>query len=375
MDFGFTSEQEMLRRSFADFLKKECSPDLVRQFWNDEKGYSEAIWKKMARLGWLGLIYDGKYGGSSGSFLDLFILFEEIGKVLLPSPFFTSAVLAGLIIAEAGDERLKKAYLPAIISGKKILTLALMDEQCQYDHHSPRIRAAMAEGGKYLLDGTRLLVPYANAADEILLCANLKNGCTGPTIFRIKSKSPGLIYTPLKTIYGENKFGIQFNGVEAADETIIGAKGQGAAYIETVLPRAVLLKCAEMLGGMKHVVDSTVAYARQRHQFGRPLGVFQAVQHHCVDMTTYYEGSRLSAYQAASLFSENIPCAKETAMAKAWCSESYKKCTWIAQQIHGGIGFTEEYHLQLYFKHAKEAELSFGDARYHRNIVAAEMGL
>jgi len=375
MEFGFTSEQEMLRRSFSDFFKKECSSDLVRELWDDEKGYSKAIWKKMAQLGWLGLIYDEKYGGSSGSYLDLFILFEEMGKVLLPSPFFASAVLAGLIIDATGDQQFKKAYLPSVVTGKKILAPALLDEQCQYDYHSPRIKASMTERGEYLINGTRLLVPYAGAADEILVCADLMNGSSGPTIFAVDGHSRGLTCTPLETIYGEKKFSVQFNKVKATAENIIGAKGQGATYIEKILSQAIVLKCAEMIGGMKHVVDSTVAYAKERHQFGRPLAVLQAVQHHCVDMLTYYEGSRLSAYQAASLLSDNQPCAKEVAMAKAWCSEAYKKCTWTAQQIHGGIGFTEEYHLQLYYKHAKETELSFGDARYHRSNVAAAMGL
>jgi alkylation response protein AidB-like acyl-CoA dehydrogenase len=375
MEFGFTSEQEMLRRSFADFLKNECSPDFVRELWNDEMGYSKAIWNKMAQLGWLGLIYDEKYGGGLGSFLELFILFEEMGKVLLPSPFFTSSVLTGLIIAETTDEVLKKKYLPPIVSGKKILTLALMDAHGRYDYHSPRIKSSKAEGAEYIIDGTRLLVPYAGSAEEIFICAQPQDGNIGPTIFSVNRHSPGVTCTPLETIYGEKKYHVQFDGVRLTDENIIGSPGRGADYIEKMLPSAIVLKCAEMLGGMKHVLDATIAYAKERHQFGRPLGALQAVQHHCVDMTTYYEGSRLCAYQAASLLSDHLPCGKEVAVAKAWCSEAYKKCTWIAQQIHGGIGFTQEYHLQLYFKHAKEAELSFGDARYHRNIVAREMGL
>jgi len=375
MNFGFTSEQEMLRRSFAEFFRKECACDLVRQLWVDPKGFSDAIWEKMARLGWLGLIYDEKFGGGGGSFLELFILFEEMGKVLLPSPFFTSAALAGLIIDEAGDDRLKNKYLPSIISGKKILTVALMDERCRYDYPSPRMKASRNERGEYLIDGTRLLVPYAGAADEILVCADLKNDGAGPTLFCIDGKRRGIACSALETIYGEKKFAVSFNKVRAAEENIVGAKGRGSLYLEKILPYAILLKCGEMLGGLKHVVDTTVAYARERRQFGRPLGAFQTVQHYCVDMTTYYEGSRLIAYQAASLLSDRMSCPKEVAMAKAWCSDAYKKCTWIAQQIHGAIGFTEEYHLQLYFKHAKEAELSFGDARYHRSQLARAMGL
>ncbi|MBW2370606.1 MAG: acyl-CoA/acyl-ACP dehydrogenase [Deltaproteobacteria bacterium] len=284
MDFGFTIEQEVLRGSFVEFLSKECSPEQVRAQWNDPIGYSKTVWKKMINLGWIGLNYDEKYGGSEGGFMDLFILFEEVGNVLLPSPFFASAVLSGMLINEYADQQFKKKYLPAIISGKKILTTALMDEHGVYDYNSPNITATVADNGTYHISGTRLMVPYAQVADDIIVCTALAGKNNTRTLFKVDRRNDGIICTPLDTIYGEKKYAVEFVNVKVKHEDIIGAIGEGHVYIEGVLPKAILLKCAEMSGGARHVVDSTVAYVKVRKQFGRPLGTLQAVQHQCADM-------------------------------------------------------------------------------------------
>jgi len=375
MDFGFSSEQKMLRNSFKEFFNKECTPDLVRELWDDPRGYSEKIWKKMAKLGWLGLIYDEQYGGSECGFLDLFILFEEMGKSQLPSPLFTSAVLSGLIIDACGNEAQKRSYLKPMISGRSILTLALLNNGGEQDFHSPEIEATIDEKGEHRLNGVRWLVPYANAADAILVCADAIGSESGPTLYCIETKTDGVTCTPLNTLYGENKCVVHFNNVKVTADQIIGDIGNGNYCVEKILPQAVVLKCAEMIGGARHVLDSTVAYVKERHQFGRPLGALQAVQHLCADMNTLYIGARLVAYQAASRIDLHMPADKEVAIAKAWCSDAYKQMTWIAQQLFGGIGFTEEYHLQLYFKHAKECELLFGDSSHHRAKLADAMGL
>jgi len=376
MDFSLNEETTMLKNSAERYLKEKCPPSLVKGLIDDEKGFSTEIWREMAELGWLGLIYDEQYGGSEGSFFDLFILFEEIGKVLLPSPFFCSAVLSGLLINEAGDRKLKEAALPAIIEGKNILTPALFDEQGRYDGDSPRLEATKGRDGSFLISGTRLLVPYAHIADGILLCANVKDSETrGPTLFKIDRNAHGQKMTFLDTITREKTFAVEYENVEVAPENIIGEPGRGHDYLKRILPKAIVLKCGEMLGGMAHVIDMTIAHVKERHQFGRPLGSLQIVQHHCADMSTYLASSRMIVYQAASLLSEGHPCDKEIAMAKAWCSDAYKRCTWIAHQIHGGIGFTEEHDLHLYYKHAKASELAFESSWFHRSKVADEMGI
>ena len=379
MDFKLSDETTLVRNSAREFLKEKCPSDFVREMIGDETGFSKKMYKEMADLGWLGMLFDEEYGGSGdlkGSFFDLFIIFEEIGKVLLPSPFFTSAVLSGLLINEAGDSKLKSDYLPGIINGKKILTTALLDEKGRYDFEDPALEARKSPGGGYALNGTRILAPDAHVADEILVCAKVAgDGAGGPTLLRIDGKASGMKTTALNTITGEKTFALVFEGAEVSDDAVIGEIGKGATYVNTILPKVTVLKCGEMLGGMGYVVDATVAYVKERKQFGAPLGVLQVIHHYCADMTTLVESSRLLARRAAYLAGEGLPCEKEVAMAKAWLSDGYKKCTWTAQQLHGGIGFTEEYDIQLFYKHAKEGELAFGDSRVQRSRVADEMGI
>ncbi len=376
MEFNLNEETKMLQSSAEKFCKEKSPSPFVKNMIKDEKGFSEAHWKEMANLGWLGLIYDEKYGGSGGSFFDLFILFEEIGKTQLPSPFLCSAVFAGLLINEAGDENLKKTYLPPVIQGEKILTIGLRNEQGQYDHAAPALEAKESGGGSYVIKGTRILVPYAQVADEIIVCANLKGEkASGPTLFKVSGKASGLKKTPLNTLTGEKTFGVVFEDVKVSEKDLVGAIGKGATYVDKVLPKVITLKCGEMVGGLSRVLNMTVDYVKQRVQFGRPLGALQVVQHYCADISTFADTSRMIAYQAASFIDTGLPCAKEVAMAKAWCSDAYKRSTQIAQQLHGGIGFTEEHDLHLYYKHAKVAELDFGDSWYHRQKVAEEIGL
>jgi alkylation response protein AidB-like acyl-CoA dehydrogenase len=377
MDFNLRDESKMLKSNAEKFMKEKSPSSLVKNILKEEKGFSEALWKEMADLGWLGLIYGDTYGGSGGDFLDLFFLFEEMGKAVFPSPFFCSAVFAGLLINEAGEEAVKKAFLPGMIGGKKILTVGVQNEQGLYDYPDPALIAQEAGDGSYRIQGTRLLVPYAHVAEEILVCAKGMRGSRsfGPTLFRTKSKGPGVRITPLNTLTGEKYFGVTYADYGARQTDVLGPLGKGAEVVEKIMPMLIALRCGEMVGGLSKVVDMTVDYVKQRVQFGKPLGVLQVIQHYCADMTTFLDTARLIAYQAASLISAGFPCAKEVAMAKAWCSDVYKRTTQIAHQLTGGIGFTEEHDLHLYYKHAKALEMEFGDSWVQRQKVAEAMGL
>jgi len=377
MEFSLREETKMLKSNAEKFMKEKSPSSFVKNILKEEKGFSPALWKEMADLGWLGLIHGEAYGGSGGDFFDLFVLFEEMGKAVLPSPFFCSAVFAGLLIQVAGDDRLRKEYLPGILQGKRILTVGLRNEQGVYDYPAPDLVAQETGKGSYRIKGTRLLVPYAHVADEILVCARLRKGSRsfGPTLFKTKNKGPGVQVVPLNTLTGEKQFAVTYTDFAAAPQDLVGSPGKGAEYVEKIMPRLITLKCGEMVGGLSKVVDMTVDYVKQRVQFGKPLGTLQVVQHTCADLTTFLDTARLIAYQAASLLSAGLPCAKEVAMAKAWCSDVYKRGTQMAHQMHGGIGFTEEHDLHLYYKHAKAAELEFGDSWHHRQKVAEEMGL
>jgi len=374
MEFGDSAEQRLLRKSFSAFLQKECPLETVREHLGSDSGYSVSAWKKMAGLGWLGLGFPEAYGGSGGSVMDQFILFEEIGRMQTPTPLFTSVALCAQLVYDACSEELMKTLLPGLLSGESVFAMANPDSSRQ-SGRKPLVSASKRADGSYVINGQNTLVPYAHRGESILVYAATEGAASGSTIFRVDANTNGLSVAPLETMTGEKAFAVAFKNSPAAADQIIGQAGRAEAYLEQAYPRTTLLKCAEMIGGMQEVVDRTVTYAKEREQFGKPLGTLQAVQHYCVDMTTLSETGKLLAYQAASCMEAGLECSKEIAMAKAWCSDAYKRCTWMAHQIHGGIGFTEEYDLHLFYKHAKSAELAFGDPWHHRASVADTMGL
>lgn len=376
MDFEFNAEQEMLRKSFADFLAKECSHDIVKEWYKDKKGYSSGVWKKMAGLGWMELICESIEKKEGANFLDAVILFKEIGKALLPSPLFASAAMAGAILLQVQRENHQNLGISEIMDGKKVYTAAMMNEIAANDHFTPGVDAVPDNNGGWRLNGTLLFVPYADSADYLLVCADIKKGSEdGPTLFKISTGIDGFTADPMDTLYPERKCMVHLENLTVNSSDIVGKIGRGGSYIEAAAGPVTVLKCSEMLGGMNFILDTTVQYAKDRHQFGKPLGVLQAIQHYCADMATLYEGARITTYLAASLINDGLDSENEVSMAKAWISDGYKKCTWISHQIHGAIGFTEEYPVHLYYRHAKETELMLGDARRHRQKLIEQMGI
>jgi alkylation response protein AidB-like acyl-CoA dehydrogenase len=376
MDFGMDEQTAIVRDTARKFFREQCPSSRMREILATEEGYSPEMWRQMAELGWLGLVNDESYGGSGGTLFDLFTLVEEMGRALLPSPFFCSSVLSGPLIEEAGDQDLKKALLPQMIRGEKILTVALLGGEGRPDFDDPTLRAHPVDGGRYELTGTRLLVPFAHVAGGILVCAKIEGAASdGPTLFLVDPNTDGLECVPLDTLTKERTFALRFNRARVDGDRIVGGLGQGGAHMGHIWPKATVLKCAEMLGGMERVVEMTVTHVKERHQFGRPLGALQAVHHACFEMATCLETTRLVTTQAAWLLSQGLPAAKELAMAKAWCNDAYKKCAAIGHQLHGAIGFTEEHDMHLYSQHAKASEMTFGTSWHHRSRVADELGI
>ncbi|MBU2547936.1 MAG: acyl-CoA/acyl-ACP dehydrogenase [Proteobacteria bacterium] len=375
MEFSLNEETVILRDSARRFLKERCPISTVREVLSGDAGYSSQAWRDMADLGWLGLIHDEAYGGFGGSFFDLFVLFKETGRVVLPSPFF-SVVLCGLILGEAAGPDQKAAWLPPLIEGREIWTAGLLDERGGYDFEAPSLVASPAGDGGYVLNGTRLMVPYAHAADRIVVCAHVRDPASGgPTLFRADRSLEGLSLEPLDTLSLEKTWAVHFDQVRLSSESVIGGVGRGAEALAGVWPRATVLKCAQMLGGMERVVEMTVTHVKERRQFGRPLGALQAVQHLCADMATCLETSKLISQQAAWMISEGRPAIMEAAMAKAWCNEAGGKCAAIGHQLQGGIAFTEEHDMHFYSKQARAAELTWGASWLHRRAVARGMGI
>lgn len=371
MDLGLSEVQQMLKNSAQEFLSRECPLTLVREMEADPRGYTDGLWRQLVSLGWTGLVMPEQYGGTGGSFLDLAVLLEEMGRALVPGPFFSTVLLGGLTVLDAGTEAQKRDLLPRISTGDLTMTLALTEPSATYEPWGIET-AAVPQGGGYTLSGVKLFVPDAHVAGLMVVAARTAewtDPAKGVTLFLVPAESRGLALTSLNTISSDKQSEVNLDQVRVPASAVLGQVGEGWPVIRRALRRAVAGKCMEMVGGAGAVLNMTVEYAKQRTQFGRPVGSFQAVQHHCANMATDVEGSRNIAYQAAWRVSEGLPADREISMAKAWVSEAYQRVCATAHQCHGAIGFTQEHDLQLYTRRAKVLELTYGDANFHRELA------
>ena len=376
MDFGFSEEQEMLRHSARSLLERECPSAHVRQMMDDERGYSPELWRKMADLGWLGLVLPEENGGAGLNYVDLVVVAEEMGRVLLPSPFIWTLMLAEAL-SRAGSDEQKHRFLPAIARGELIATPAHLETSGSWDENGITM-AARKSGAGFVLEGDKLFVNDAHVADYFLVAARTggKRG-GGITLFAIDAKRPGITVTPLKTMDQTRKLGaVALHGVKASSADVIGEVNHGWTVLDAAIDRAKVALAAEMMGGAQKVLETTVEYTKVREQFGRPIGSFQAVQHKCANMMVDVEGAKSAVYYAAWAVSNDAPDARTAAaVAKAAASDAYRRTAADGIQVHGGIGFTWEHDMHLYFKRAKSSEFTFGDANFNREIVAQLIGL
>ena len=378
MDFNLTEEQTILRETVRHFLEKECPSSFVLEMEKDERGYRSELWQKMAELGWMGLIVPEEYNGVGGDLLDLVVILEEMGRACLPGPFFSTVVLGCLSIIEVGDETLSRNFLPKIASGELVMTMAHLEpSMTKYDPFLIGLNAA-PDGDAYVLNGTKLFVPDAHVSDYLICVARTSghaNAIEGISLFLVDSKDPGIRLTSLETIAGDKQFEVGFDKVSVPQKNLLGPLDQGGGYLKKILQKAAICKCAEMIGGAQKVLDMSSDYAKEREQFGRPIGSFQAVQHHCANMLMDIEGSRYFTYKVAWMLNKDLPCAKQVAMAKAWVSDAYKRVVGLGHQVQGATAYIIEHDMPLYSRRAKIAEMAFGDSSYHRRLVADELGL
>jgi 3-oxocholest-4-en-26-oyl-CoA dehydrogenase beta subunit len=377
MDFTLTEEQEMLRKSARDFLDEKCPKSVVKAMQADAKGYPPELWKEMGDLGWLGLAFPEKYEGSGMSFLDLAVLFEETGRACLPGPFFSSVVLGGMTLLDAGSEEQKKSYLSGIARGNVIMTLALTESVAEYKAEGVQVQAR-ASGDGFVINGTKLFVPDGNVATHILCVARTDAGGkseNGISIFVVDAASQGLKHTVLKTMSGDKQCEVVFENVKVGRDALVGELNQGWPIVRRALDRAAVAKCCEMTGMMQRALELTVDYAKERKQFNRPIGSFQIIHHYCANMNSEIDGARFATYQAAWRISQGLPATREAAIAKAWMGEAFTRVITLAHQVHGAIAVTIDHELQYYTKRGKAADLSYGDADFHREVLAQSMGL
>ena len=376
MDFGFSEEQEMLRQSARALLEKECPSTVVRKLMDDERGFDPALWKKMAELGWLGLVIPEEYGGGGLSYVDLVLIMEEMGRVGLPSPFIWTVMVAEAL-KRAGSDHHKSSLLPKIASGELVATVAYLEPSAVWSAEGIAM-TARNEGAGYVLDGTKLFVNDGHIADCLLVAARTGgSGEGGITLFALESKRAGIAVTRLTTMDQTRKLAeLKFSGVKLDAADLVGEVGSGWKILSEIIDRGKVMLAGEMMGGAQKVLEMTVDYAKVRVQFGRPIGSFQAVQHKCANMMIDVEGARSAAYYASWAVSNEVAEAPlAAALAKAAASDAFRRVSADGIQLHGGIGFTWDHDLHLYFKRAKSSEFTFGDANWNRELVAQGINL
>ena len=371
MDLGLSEEQEMLKNFARDFLEKESPEKLVREMEEDERGYTDALWQGMAQQGWQGLMIPEEYGGNGMNFLDLSVLLEEFGRALVPGPFISTVVLGAIPVQIAGSDAQKQEILPKVASGELIMTLAFTEPSARFDAEGVELTAE-ASGDGYVLNGTKLFIPDAHVADTMVVVARTGgSGEDGITLFLVDGNATGVTSTVLKTIAADKQCEVKFDNVQVGADAVLGEVGKGWETMRQLQRRATVAYCAYLVGLSQRDFEISVDYAKERIQFGRPIGSFQAIQHKAADMVTDVDGSRFIMYRAAWAVNEDEDDQDlQISMAKAWCSDASRRVVAHGQQIHGGIGFTKEYIIQLYFRRQKMAELMWGDAEYHREKVA-----
>jgi alkylation response protein AidB-like acyl-CoA dehydrogenase len=371
VNFAFSEEQEELRKTVRAFLESKSSETEVRRLMETESGYDDAVWKQMGeQMGLQGLAIPEEYGGSGYSYVELVVVLEEMGRRLLAAPYFSTVVLAANAILHSGDDDAKKALLPGIASGETIATVAFTEENGRWDEAGITMTATKSGDG-YTLDGTKTFVLDGHTADLIIVAARTD---AGVSLFSVPGDAAGLTRTALSTMDQTRKQAkLEFSGTPG---TLIGTDGGGWSTLERMLDLAAVGLAAEQVGGAQLVLEMAVQYAKDRVQFGRPIGSFQAIKHKCADMLLEVESAKSAAYYAAWCAAElNDELPSVASLAKAYCSEAYFHATAENIQIHGGIGFTWEHPAHLYFKRAKSSELLLGDPTYHRELLAQRIGI
>lgn len=367
MDFDFTQEQVMLRNLTREFMTRECTPRAVRSVMGDPRGFSDTVWQQMAEMGLQGLAIDAGYGGQGLGMVELALVLDEMGRAAYPGPFFATVVLAAGAIAASGQESQMARYLPDIARGRTKATLALVDDALSWSPSGVTLRADR-RGDTFVLSGEKRFVPFAHVADLILVVARTSSGDDGTTVFAVPADATGLSQTQNVEMDRTNRTStVTFNSVEVGPDAVIGEVNQGWAVIGPVLERAAIASAAEMLGAARRCMDMSVEYAKVRQQFGQPIGMFQAIKHACAEMLLEVENAHGATYYAAWAADARSPDASLAASAaKAYVGDASRKVCGSSIQVHGGIGFTWEYDLHLYFKRAKHFEPLYGDADFHR---------
>ncbi|HZO44216.1 MAG TPA: acyl-CoA dehydrogenase family protein [Methylomirabilota bacterium] len=368
MDFRPSPSQQILTTTARAFLRQHCPPEMVQRLALDERGFDEPLWRRMAELGWPGLLIPSDLGGSDGSLLDVILLVEEMGRVGLPGPFVASAVVATSLVLAAGSPAQKKRLLPELAAGARIASLALVEETGSFDPEAVALECALP--GR--LSGRKLFVKDAHVADDLMVAVRIGGALS---LLAIPADRAGITRLPLDPISGEKLFEVTFDRVELRPDDLFGAVGDGVALLTSALLAGSLARTAEMVGAAQRVLELAVEHAKTRVQGGRPIGGYQAIQHACADLVRDVDATRGLLYAAAWKAAEGRPADADAALAKAYAGEACLAVARRGHQIFGAISYCEEHPLHLLHKRIQAASVDFGDAPLHLETVARAIGL
>jgi alkylation response protein AidB-like acyl-CoA dehydrogenase len=379
MDLVLTEEQELLQQTAREFVTKNSSLRRIRALRDSQEplGYSPDLYDEMAKLGWLGIVFPEEYGGSGLGYTELMVVLEELGRGLMPEPVLSTVLLGGATIARGGSQAQRQKLLPALINGELRVTLAHQEPRSRYNPLHVETRAERADAG-WLITGTKVQVLDGAGADRLIVPARTGGAVadrTGITLFLIDTKTPGLAIERQRRIDGRNTALVRFENVRAEADDLLASVDAGGDLLSAVIDQATVGLCAEMLGSMTAALEMTLAYLKTRTQFGVPIGSFQALKHRAAKMYIETELARSAVVAAHKALDENgadVP--RLSSLAKARCSDAFVLIGNESVQMHGGIGMTDEHDIGFFIKRARTAEITFGDAAYHRNRFAELLG-
>ncbi len=372
MELVFTEDQELLAKTATDFVRQHSPISRVRALRdaNDPLGFSRDLWRQMAELGWTGILIPEEYGGAGMGLADLAVVLEALGRTLAPEPFLSTVLLAGQLLTQAGSTQQKQTWLPGIAAGEKILAVACQEARSRYDLNHVATKAER-QGESWALTGEKIQVLDGGTADVLIVSARTAgrtNDVNGVSLFLIPRDTPGVTVTLQHRVDLRAAAFVSLDNVKVGQDSVVGAANEGFQVLSDTVDRATVGLCAEMLGGMTQIFEDAIAYLKTRQQFGVLIGTFQALQHRAARLFMEIELARSSVMAAARAADENATdWVQLVSLAKARCSDAYILAANEGVQMHGGIGMTDEHDAGFYIKRARAAEMTFGDAAWHRD--------
>jgi alkylation response protein AidB-like acyl-CoA dehydrogenase len=370
LDLEFSPEQDMLRETVRKVCATHSPLSVVRELEDDPVGYATDLWKQMAELDLIGLLLPESHGGSGMTALEGVVLYEELGRALAPTPHFASAVLCGTALARSGSAEQQAQWLEPIATGEAIVTPAWFEPENSGGPTGIMMRAE-PDGAAYRLTGTKRHVPFASSANAFVVLARTGDAPTDVDLFLVGPGSDGVSLHQQMTVASDTQFQVTFDSVRVGEDARIGGPRSGWGTWDSVMHDGCILLAAQAMGGAQQALDITVQYAKDREQFDKPLGAFQAIAHYLSDAVTAVDGGITLVHEAAWARAEGRPVDRLAPMAKLFACRTYRDVTAMAQQVFGGIGFTLDFDIQLYFRRAKALQVSWWDTRYLEELVAA----